>query len=342
MIDDLPACACSGGAPPADRETCNGIDDDCDGAIDEDDGQGGGCDGLGEACDSYLECAERICVGDIFFHYCSLECDPAAADPCPDGYVCQVGSNLDYCRKLWPACDAEADCAPDRVCTVQTAPDGLGVVTECRPPLEPGGAPGADCDPEMCANDICSWAGLCSEVCAVAAPCPADYLGRPTACVQTGYNVLPGRCSRDAQCPQGYTCSDNRCSGPACVDDAECEPGYGCVDAVCTPVWQVDRIGSCQIACQADGDCPDGLACQLGIRIDGSAIQGKCAPLMNGNPTGASCAPDGCDHGLCITGDDYCTQLCAEAADCPPAWSCIELSWTVGDLGTFPAAACVQ
>ena len=337
--EDLSMCGCSDGGEPS-SEICNNIDDDCDGQVDEDDGSGGGCAQLGQPCRSYSECSSRICIGDVFSLYCSEQCQVSDPGSCPAGYECFVGSNMDYCRKVWPSCQSDDDCMPDMVCTVQDAPDGMGVVTECRPPLDPVAQPGENCSSDTCANDLCSSAGFCTEVCSGSSPCTEQYQGKDTVCILTGFYTLPGVCGRDEQCPGGYTCVDSRCQGPSCSDGSECEPGYGCTDSVCSPEWQLDRLGTCQIMCSGDSDCADPMVCQLGIDVDGTAIQGKCASAYNGNPTGGSCAPDGCDHGLCITSQDYCTQLCGDATDCPAGWNCTLLNWTVGSLGTFPAYAC--
>lgn len=342
QVDDgLSDCACSDGGQPT-SETCNMIDDDCDGLVDEDNGSGGGCLGLGEACTAYTQCSSQICIGDIFSRYCSQQCQASDPAPCPAGYECFVGSNMDYCRKVWPACDSDTDCSPDMVCTVQDMPDGLSVQTECRPPLDPGAEPGDDCSQANCANDLCMTAGFCSEVCSETSPCAGQYQGMDTTCILTAFYTLPGVCGRDEQCPADYTCTNSRCTGPSCNDSSECETGYACTDSVCSPAWQVDRVGTCQIACSGDSDCVDPLVCQLGITEDGSAIQGKCSAAYNGNPTGGSCVPDGCDHGLCITSQDYCTQLCGDANDCPGGWNCTLLNWNVGSLGTFPAYACTM
>ena len=337
--DGLSACACSDGGQ-ATAETCNMIDDDCDGQVDEDNGSGGGCGQLGEPCTTYTQCTSQICIGDIFARYCSQQCQPDDPGSCPDGYECFIGSNMDYCRKVWPSCESDDDCSPDMVCTVQDAPDGLSVNTECRPPLDPGAQPGEDCSSDTCANDLCSSSGMCSEICSETSPCTDQYQGMDTSCLLTGFYVLPGSCGRDEQCPSGYSCVNSRCHGPSCSDSSECEPGYACTDSICSPAWQLDRVGTCQVTCSGDSDCVEPMVCQLGITIDGTAIQGKCSPAYNGNPTGGSCVPDGCDHGLCITSDDYCTQLCGDAGDCPAGWNCTLLNWNVGSLGTFPAYAC--
>jgi hypothetical protein len=353
VIDNgLADCQCAGGSPPG-TEVCDGVDNDCDEAIDEDNGSGGGCAGFGDPCNGYLDCVSQICAGDLFERYCSEECDPLS-DPgtWPAGYLCIVGGNRDYFVRDYPPCGSNADCAPDQVCTVQDANDLLSVVTECRPPLDPGAEPGQDCASDQCANGMCSWRiDLCTEVCTVAGDCALQYLDHDTTCVLSGHLVRPGVCSRDEQCPAAYTCQDGSCLGPACVDDLDCETGYACLppaqtppDLVCQSQPFYDYIGECIIGCDGDPDCPAGLQCHPSVAVDQLSIQGNCRNPYTGDTVPTDSGPcgvgyDPCSHGICYSaggGVTYCTQLCGDTLDCPGTMECTSGTLHMGELGSFP------
>ncbi|MBW1870852.1 MAG: hypothetical protein JRJ19_02245 [Deltaproteobacteria bacterium] len=350
-IDEgLPACQCSGGNAPG-TEVCDGVDNDCNEQIDEDNGSGGGCAEFGDPCNSFNDCISQVCVGDQFERYCTEECDPAA-DPStwPADYRCYVGPNLDYYLRDYLECDNNLGCAPDDVCTVQDADDQLSKVTECRPPLDSGGDPGDDCETAPCANGICSWhADLCSEVCSAIGDCLNQYLLHDTTCILSGYWVTPGDCGRDEQCPGGYVCQDSICLCPVCSDDGECDPGYSCrppevtpPDNVCQPLPFYDYLGTCSIACDGDPDCPASLLCFPGVAVDYSVIQGFCDDPSAGDLTDTGAGPcgagyDNCTHAICYGSGatSYCTQLCADASDCPGGMNCTPGTFFWGSLGEF-------
>jgi hypothetical protein len=277
----------------------------------------------------------------MFFRHCSVECDSADPGSCPAGYRCYIGPNLDYCLLNYPVCCSDVDCAPDQVCTVHTSDDGLSKLSECRPPLDPGGDPGDACDfANRCANYICTGIDICSEVCCQFTDCTDQYMGLATTCVLWGHWMLPGDCARDEQCPTGYTCQSGSCRGPACIDDGDCLVGYGCdpTDSVCLPRWFRDFVGQCMIECSGDSDCPADLYCQAAVLVDSSRVQGICYNPYSGNATGDVCDPSqGCDHGICYHGaTDYCTQLCGDPTDCPAGMDCTPGTLNMGDLGSFP------
>ena len=339
-IDDVAACACTGGAAPG-TEVCNGIDDDCDNQIDESNGAGGRCGGLGEPCSAARDCISGVCVGDVFGRYCSQVCDMAAPDSCLSDWRCVVGSNMDYCLKNFPPCDGNADCSQGQVCVVLEADDQMSRVTECRPALDPGVGPGADCSSAICQNALCAWIGLCTEVCSAAEPCANAYQGHATTCVLRGFSVTPGDCGRDVQCPAGATCQGGACAGPVCASDADCPAHYACDTQahLCRPEPFVDYVGNCVLGCMRDAECPTvlgvQLVCQPGVAADGTRIQGQCNRPYSGGATGEACQP-GCDHGICFYGTTaYCSQLCQTAADCPPGMNCTPGTLYMGELGNF-------
>ncbi len=277
-----------------------------------------------------------------FLRYCSGECDSASPGSCPGGYRCYVGPNLDYCLKNFTPCESNTDCSVGEVCTVQYSDDGLSMITECRPALDPGGDPGDDCSSNPCANDICETSPeICTEVCSQLSDCTSQYLSSDTACVFRGYLVVPGQCGRDEQCPTGYSCTDSNCRGPVCTLDENCEDGYEC-DSVCVPKPGLSYIGICRISCGRDSDCPVSLVCMPAVLVDMSRVQGYCRSPFSGSPTGESC-DQGCDHGICYNDtSSYCSQLCVEAVDCPVGMDCVPGPFSFGDLGSFPdTSTCV-
>jgi len=354
QVDDgLADCQCSGGNPPA-AEVCDGIDNDCDEQIDEDSGSGTACAGFGEPCNSYLDCTGRICAGDSFERYCSAECD-AASDPAtwPAGYRCVVGPSKDYYARDYAVCGSDADCAPDGVCTYREADDQLSIVTECRPPHDPGAAPGDDCSASTCANGLCSWyTDLCTEICSAPGDCSTQYLPpHNNACVFAWEVVSPGDCGRDEQCPAGYSCQSAQCLGPTCTDDGQCQAGYACSqinppdpEKACQPKPFFDFIGECRIACAGDPDCPSGMQCHPAVLVDSSSVQGFCRVPPTGNtiPTGGGPCGSGydpCSHGICYGSgaSSFCTQLCGLASDCPGGvMNCTAGTLNMGSLGSFP------
>jgi hypothetical protein len=343
--DGLADCQCTGGAAPG-QEVCDGIDNDCNQQIDEDNGAGRPCLGFGDPCQTPPDCISQICAGDFYERYCSQECDPPA---CPNGYRCYIGPLNNYCLRDYTPCDSNTDCATaGQVCTIQDADDLLSKVTECRPPLDPGGDPGDDCSSQRCANDLCRN-DVCSEVCTAVADCANQYLGYDTSCVLRGLWMFPGECARVEQCPTGFICQDTMCRGTqACVDDNDCPAGYGCdtTDLVCVPEPFVSYVGICMIECVADRDCPTDWVCGPAVLADQSRIQGYCRLPYTGETTPSGVGPCGspndppCDHGICYNdaGNTYCTQLCGDAADCPNGlgMSCTAGTLYMGALGDFP------
>jgi hypothetical protein len=262
-----------------------------------------------------------------------------------------VGPNLDYCLRDFPPCDSDADCLPDQVCTVQDTDDGLSKVTECRPPLDPGGAPGDDCSTSVCANGQCDWSDYCTEVCSDASQCTDQYLGYDTTCVFKGFWVTPGECGRDEQCPTNYTCQNTLCRGPACTIDSQCLTAYACdpTDQVCVPDPYYDYLGVCRIECVSYNNCPVGWICVPAVLADGSRVQGYCRVPYTGPTTPTGGGPCGnigdplCEHGLCFNaggGNYYCTQLCGEALDCPVGMNCTAATYYTDSLGDFPIYVC--
>ncbi len=87
--------------------------------------------------------------------------------------------------------------------------------------------------------------------------------------------------------------------------------------------------------CLGDSECLDGMICLPRVWADLSQIMGACAYPLNGNPTGAPCDDDGCDHGICFNGS-YCSQLCVDSDDCPAGMPCTGGTMYMGSLGAFP------
>ena len=255
-----------------------------------------------------------------------LRCAPLPNKRCPDGFFCDVGS--DVCRSHPVVGDAmpidqpsesPADVGQDVGQEVVDAgadlsPDKNEVM--CLQP-KPGCTaqnPGAACDP------YCQSGCGCAEHCVV-----VDVTGAPT-CSQP----LPG------SLPVGRSC-DVASAGTPIQTDA-CAAGLTCLR---------DGCGThCFRYCRGDADCP-GSSCSRPVIRNGNPGGYKvcempfttCDPLKtsaSGCPLGGqTCylSPTGADKVFCDcpAGDKRESQPCDSAQDCLPGLACVDASNT-GDL----------
>jgi hypothetical protein len=183
-------------------------------------------------------------------------------------------------------------------------------------------------------------AGLC-YLYPPAGACLPDC-GRGEECVdgECRASCVSGLCEVGEVCgfwgclPAG-ACTDRSCLGEACESDEACGPLSRCVEGLCAggpSAW-----GS---ACQVSTDCAEG-ACVGGVCQPGCRDDGECAPFgtctTSDEGTAQGCVSSGkyetgmrcsegedCQSRICVftANPSVCTNLCADASQCPADWSC--------------------
>jgi len=322
-IDDLPNCACTGGAAPG-TETCNGVDDDCNGVIDDP------CRRLGESCTTDGDCSTGLCADLGAGRVCTANCSAGGIPPCPDGGYCDApacGAGL--CRPagdggtapLGAPCAASGECASrfcaplpsgESVCAHACVPGTLscfagevclGFSGGCGACVEPAAAPPPRGFGEPCAVDADCLSGLCFTD------------GDPTRCgADCSYRYCAESCGPAGECPEGAHCRDGVCVrgprselGETCVADADCVAG------ICEPA--ADGLYRCVDWCTPEGACNPGYTC----------LGGTCWPdaLHPGDPCGAW--EDACEGGRCVEygGRLICVSDCADSGDCESGLACV-------------------
>lgn len=148
----------------------------------------------------------------------------------------------------------------------------------------------------------------------------------------------------DLYCPNGFMTDPDGCPICRCVE--ECR-----TDEDCRLPWS-DQIARCvdgqciyeELACDADGDCPDGFICEIVCVGGGFAC----------DPDDPDCAPDFCDpatgecreecFGRCVPRPE---PGCQSDADCPAGYTCLMECWdppcdpTTGECSSFCEGRCV-
>jgi hypothetical protein len=291
----------------ADAETCgDGRDNDCNRLIDD------GCLELGATCTEAFLCASGDCRDLGGGGRCAQVCALGVAGECPDAFYCdEVACGEGACVSgvagpgvLGDACEVDTDCR--NLACAQTGDTG-----RC---LRPCSTEAGCTDGETCADLDEDGCGGCAPTGAGApfgAPCAAESDCASGLCVADAFGLV---CSTPCAggCPDGFACDPaDHCVrvppvaevGSPCVDAASCASG------VCEDVGGV-RV--CTAACDADGACPEGLACADGP--DGK----RCEPTAG--VTGEACGQNAdCASRLCGRFDDFlaCTAECGADAPCP-------------------------
>ncbi len=259
-----------------------------------------------DECVAPLECLDRTCVvpgGDGAVCVSGLGPDD---DGCVDGFVCV----REECRVSPPPnCSTDGDCADDEVCAdtetcskACTPRGGAGAFCgscecedlECCPSIIPCGAAfdcviegeGGDCEPGVCAADLCAS----DDDCDTGATCQAFDCGH--YCAGGAAEDVPcarnfGTCEVRRRCDTGLECGGNA------LANLTCAPPHG-IGESCIPDVPIDDrpVG--------DDGCDDGLHCAGGVCVEGAPCR-----------TADDCGPnEGCDEGLCHL------RACASDADC--------------------------
>jgi hypothetical protein len=207
-------------------------------------------DVLGSACSSDADClglgpggACLRSVREPARSYCTIACDPAAADPCPF--------------------DMEGRTAPDRCVSGYAAtPDGRDVPVCLRHCASDG-----EC--QFGSANTCNYlpaleVSVCTVACATDADCVDGTCNRATGdCQQTA--LFAPNCASDSNCAGGLCVLDfhvmqrHNCS-QRCAADADCPAGAVCVTSPDAWDGTGERLetGFCAPSCTLDGAaCPD-------------------------------------------------------------------------------------
>ncbi len=118
----------------------------------------------------------------------------------------------------------------------------------------------------------------------------------------------PSYCASDADCQDGYECSDHFCirHSSYCESNADCQEGHECSDHLCTR----------EVECERDADCDSGYECESNrCSKIAACVEGITEPCYDGTP-----GTDGI--GRCRSGERLCvsgtfTQCLAQVVDAP-------------------------
>jgi Cys-rich repeat protein len=155
-----------------------------------------------------------------------------------------------------------------------------------------------------CYGNQCSPAGGNGYYCSSNADCAVGcYCDLNSDNATYGTCVESGFCSTSAECPDGYTCTNDTCVPPdqptSCNSNSDCAAGSYC-DATtgqCTPGQ----------TCGADGTCPTGTTCDS---------SGTCVPVEC--TSNSDCATGSvCENGSCVV-----TGYCTDSSQCGDGYYC--------------------
>lgn len=141
------------------------------------------------------------------------------------------------------------------------------------------------------------------------------------ACTGGGAGVGE-RCTSTSECASGLQCLDGQCL-PRCLHHIECGDGYTCEAGLCKEAEGVEND-----SCDSELDCGPGLTCRLRQTL--SSPPGICQRHTTAGVPGAGCDSDiDCRGGACLVG--HCLDLCADASECPPRWTCAAIPRVTDD-----------
>jgi len=198
-------------------------------------------------------------------------------------------------------------------------------------------------DGESCSGDeACASAHCTDGFC-----CDASCDGPCETCNQVSFqgvcNPLPRGSSPSSDC-QGYLCDGDqgRCQ-EGCRSDPECMASHYCRgELVCLP-RAPDGVACIRDAGCVLGHCADGICCDQACgggcgSCTLAGLEGKCAPLPEGNSGTPACEPYRCNGS-----DVACPALCALHRDCAAGSHCEEARCQPDELlggACSEAAAC--
>ena len=194
---------------------------------------------------------------------CSVLCDPAEPDGCPDDGLCLAFAGTDERGFCEPRCTTHGDCARDSYLCVQTRVEGVTCSSWCGDDDECG--PGASCDVEAgrcrppgpvtprgarlgeaCTQASDCWSSLCITS-DLADGYVQGYCTRPCSVLQAGLH--------QSNCGEGVACNSSGYCAAACTRHDDCRAGYLCVST------SAGEPNGCLPGCTDERPCPDGFRC---------------------------------------------------------------------------------
>lgn len=125
-------------------------------------------------------------------------------------------------------------------------------------------------------------------------------------------------CVSQGDCSTSFQCLNEICV-PRCTKNAECGDGYQCSpNGICDLVESA--IGD---ACASEWECGIGQGCVLDdTLVGGQQVLGATCQVQGvGGNTGAECSADSdCQNAICTLG--LCSQVCQLSEDCPTNHGC--------------------
>ncbi len=184
---------------------------------------------IGNECTSDAQCATLLCAdpGDGTAPRCATPCPAGGGRGCADDMVCHATTDgcgaclraADASGAFGTGCSADADCAsrrcwspgPEGVCTAPCGAEG-----RC--------APGFTCDGELCVPE--DTAGGVGDACTTKTDCATGMCGHAA----DGASFCTRSCSEDADCGDGYSCTQTTDGEGACwpEEGASQRRGGGC------------------------------------------------------------------------------------------------------------------
>jgi len=244
-----------------------------------------GGNNLNSTCTVNSDCDSRVCfdLGQSFGRRCVQSCGAGAQ--CPNGYTCYDFNGGRMCLSTQLFSNATFSTPAGGVCT-----EG----GQCKSNFCPAPTAGARMCVETCTEDTDCSGGRCRWYEAV----PDRWIG---ACSGPQGAVPDGSpCTLDTQCASG-ACINSVCS-KLCSSTADCANGQSCAPA---------EYHECVLP---------GLSCLLWQ----ANLTTVCVSGPHGSdPVGATCTTfSNCRSGLCHTGINQCSDVCATDADCPSTHRC--------------------